>query len=137
MTKSRRGSPGRALHLEMFVTPRRRRNSVRKQLRSIYSLARPPTRALGGAGPWIFRVTSKLGSPSVPDDARLRQVLGVKASEDLWVELAFYAGPQRMRTTIRRIRTSSRFERVAMAAERLTSRRAGTWTVDTAELFTA
>ena len=82
----------------------------------------------------MFRVTSPARSGRIPATARLRRVLRIDPGEDLWVELGFYAGPRRMRTTLEKMWKGAVFRRVVGEAESLSSRRTGSWTVDVAEL---
>lgn len=121
----------------MFVTPRSRRSEVRRRLRTVYRLARPTTGKHGGEGPWVYRINSKESSAGVPADARLRRILGVKPSEDLWVEVAFYIGPREMKETLHRIWTTEGFKRAVDRSEKLNIRRAGLWTVDVGQLLAA
>ena len=103
----------------------------------MYRLARAPTQKFGGDGPWVYRITSKAKSASIPEDARLRRVLGVKPSEDLWIEVAFYLGSRQMRGTLHTIWSRRGFAEVADHAEKLNVRRAGLWTVDVGQLLAA
>ena len=131
-------SPRRStIHLELFVTPRSRRPEVRRRLGAVYRLARPTTEKFGGDGPWVFRINSKMNSKSIPVDARLKRILGVKPSEDLWVEVAFYVGPREMRETIHKIWTTRGFKQVADSSEKLNVRRVGLWSADVGQLLAA
>ena len=128
-------SPKPILHIELFATPRRRRNEVRRRLSAAYDLARRPTHAFGGAGPWVYRITSPARSTRVPADARLRRVLGITSGEDLWVELAFYSGSRERTATMNILWKSPLFRKIVARAERLNSHRVGTWTADLGRLL--
>ena len=83
----------------------------------------------------MFRITSPARSARIPAEARLRRALRVGAAEDLWVELAYYPGPRKMRSVLKGLWESPGFRRVAGQAEALNSRRLGSWTADVAQLL--
>ena len=130
MSRTPRPSPRPTIHLELFITPRKRRAVVGRRLRAVYRRVRPLTSELGGQGPWAFRINSNYRSAAIPAEARLRRVFRVRASEDLWVEVAFYAGAREMASTLRQIWATPGVKRIVEKAESLNVRRLGAWTVD-------
>ena len=67
----------------------------------------------------------------------MRQAVGARRDEDLWVELAAYPTRAEGLRLIRRLRKTGKILEKARAAERWNRRRAGSWTVDYATLQSA
>ena len=108
------------LHLEIWVSPSKNRAQMKRALRTVYALARPLTRKGGGNGPWVYLVNSDQVKSRTP---RLGKILGVRADEDLWIELAFYADKLGMRRIIQQIWKQPKFIKIAGGLDGLYSRR--------------
>jgi hypothetical protein len=107
-------------HLELFVSLRKDRARVQRVVKKLYTVARPLTEEGGGAGPWTYLV-----DPDPPDapTRRLRETLGLRPDEDLWIELVFYPDRAAMRGIIRRIWRSPDFASQATELNGLLSAR--------------
>ncbi|MDQ6885091.1 MAG: hypothetical protein M3077_12805 [Candidatus Dormibacteraeota bacterium] len=108
------------MHLEMWVSRRKDRTRARRLLHKSYALARRITREGGGNGPWLFLIDP---DPKKTKTIRLRASMGLRADEDLWLELVFYPNRARMRGIIGKIWKEPEFARHAAAGDLLVSRR--------------
>ena len=108
------------LHLELWVALRKDRARMRVVTRKIYGVARRVTESEGGSGPRVFLVDQDPPKPKTP---RLRNLLGLRPQEDLWVEMAFYPNKIRMKKIIRKIWRNPGFNANASKLDSLVSKR--------------
>lgn len=127
MVAARGFAPPPSIHAELFVTPRSKRAQVRRGTRDLYSVVRPWTEGKGGAGPLLFLLEARPRSRDWPEN--LRDSLGVRPDEDIWLELAFYPSDSARRRLIRTLWGTARVPQLARRVERLTRRRKGCWTL--------
>lgn len=99
---------------------RKDRARMRQITRKIYGIAQQITENEGGSGPRVFLVEQDPPNPKTP---RLRNILGLRPQEDLWVELTFYPDTIRMKGIIRKIWKQPQFIKHASKIESLVSKR--------------
>ena len=121
-----RPEPGDVIHLELYVVPKGRRAEFRRLARQPIAYARDITRAGGGSGPHFYRVDEKRAVGGVE---RLAKLFKVKPTEDLWVEVTFYASKRERRATLMKIRKTEGIAASLEALESLNSKRPGTWAI--------
>lgn len=126
MQRETPAEPGGVLHLELYVVPKRRRAEFRRRARNPIGYAREITRAGGGSGPYFYRVDVQR---SVGGVERLAKLFKVKPTEDLWVEVTFYASKSRRRATVKKIRKTEGIAASLEALESLNSKRSGAWAI--------
>lgn len=114
------------IHLELYVVPKSRRGEFRRRAREPIAYARGVTRAGGGSGPHFYRVDERRAVGGVE---RLARLFKVKPTEDLWVEVTFYANSRERRATVKKIRTTDGIAASIEALERLNSKRRGAWAI--------
>ena len=114
------------LHLELYVVPKSRRVEFRRRARKPIAYAREMTRAGGGSGPHFYRVDEQRAVAGVE---RLAKLFKVKPTEDLWVEVTFYANRRDRRATVRNIRKTEGIAASIEALESLNSKRPGAWAI--------
>ena len=123
------------VHIELFVVPRTRRNSLRRRSRAVYRAVRGPTQARGGLGPLLFLLEAEPRHRRRPKS--LRRTLGVRTDEELWLELAFYASRSAMRTTLRELWDNPRVVKLVRQAEEPVRKGPQSWSIATGELTVA
>ena len=115
---------GGVVHLELYVVPKSRRAEFRRRARKPIAYAREITRARGGSGPHFYRVDEQRAVGSVE---RLAKLFNIKQTEDLWVEVTFYANRRERRATVRKIWNTEGIAASIKALESLNSKRRGAW----------
>lgn len=132
MVSTRRPALPPSVHVELFVTERSRRNRVRGGCIRLYSVVRPLTRSDGGFGPHLFLLEAKPRPRRRPEN--LREAIGARPNEDVWLELTFYPSPERGKQTLRKLRQLPRVAQLAEKVEGLNLRRKRMWTLAAGEL---
>lgn len=116
-----------SVHIELFVIPRSQRPQLRRGSRRLYRAVRAPTRQSGGAGPYLYLVESRRRAGDRPQD--LAKALGVRAHEDLWLELAFYPSPSARRRLLTNLWKRADVIRLARGVEAQIRTRHRAWTL--------
>lgn len=114
------------VHLELYVVPKSRRAEFRRRARKPIAYAREITRAGGGSGPHFYRVDEQRAVRGVE---RLAKLFRVKPTEDLWVEVTFYANRSERRATMEKIWKAEGIAASIEALESLNSKRRGSWAI--------
>lgn len=95
-------------------------------------MVRPLTRSDGGFGPHLFLLEAKPRPRRRPEN--LREAIGARPNEDVWLELTFYPSLEGGKLTLHKLWESPRVARLAEKVEGLNLRRKRTWTLATGEL---
>lgn len=120
------GDPGAVIHFELYVIPKSRRAQFRRRARKPLGLARELTVAGGGSGPHLYRVDEQRATGRIRS---LVSLVNLQATEDLWIELTFYATRRGRRATMKRIWSNEQLASSLHGLESLNAERPRAWAV--------